>query len=137
MTGKLHLQIHPSAVKEIIIQPISESLSSGRKDVLFSKGAHLKDLKEVRELIYRLQRPGIAPNLVYAHDWKEKDFCLFHNQASCEAVLQIPTYWRHKGVLHSVVGSFKKEEVRVFHQCNLAASTDPIGPSLEDTHIYV
>lgn len=96
MTGKLHLQIHPSAVKEIIIQPISESLSSGRKDVLFSKGAHLKDLKEVRELIYRLQRPGIAPNLVYAHDWKEKDFCLFHNQASCEAVLQIPTYWRHR-----------------------------------------
>ncbi|KAH6661514.1 alpha-ketoglutarate dependent xanthine dioxygenase [Verticillium dahliae] len=38
--------------------------------------------------VHRLQRPGIAPEKVYAHDWEEGDFVIFHN----------------RGVLHSVVG---------------------------------
>lgn len=46
----------------------------------------------------------------------EKDMVLFHN----------------RGVLHTVVGAFKEDQVRAFHQCNLAASDDPIGPSEED-----
>ncbi len=46
----------------------------------------------------------------------EKDLVLFHN----------------RGVLHTVVGAFTKEQVRAFHQCNLAASDDPTGPSVED-----
>ena len=54
-----------------------------------------------------MQRPAIAPEKVYAHDWREGDMCLFHNS----------------GVLHSVVGAFKETDVRIFHQCNLAAST--------------
>jgi alpha-ketoglutarate-dependent taurine dioxygenase len=81
-----------------------------------------------------MQRPAIAPEvslaaflhvkvidiysrqLVYPHDWREKDLVLFHN----------------RGVLHSVVGSFSKDQVRAFHQCNLAASDVPVGPSEED-----
>jgi xanthine dioxygenase len=46
----------------------------------------------------------------------EKDLVIFHN----------------RGVLHTVVGAFKPDQVRAFHQCNLAASDDPTGPSAED-----
>jgi hypothetical protein len=46
----------------------------------------------------------------------EKDLVIFHN----------------RGVLHTVVGAFKPDQVRAFHQCNLAASDDPQGPSKED-----
>ena len=34
--------------------------------------------------------------------------------------------------MHSVVGAFKPDQVRVFHQCNLAASDDPTGPIAAD-----
>lgn len=30
--------------------------------------------------------------------------------------------FHNRGVLHSVVGAFKPEEIRVFKQCNLAGS---------------
>ena len=70
------------------------------------------DLKVVRDMVYRLQRPGIAPDLVYCHDWEEGDLVLFNNQ----------------GTIHSVVGAFAPDEVRVFRQCNLASSTPPEGP---------
>ena len=51
---------------------------------------------------------------------RENDLVLFHN----------------RGLLHSVVGAFKKDQVRAFHQCNLAASDDPLGPSPEDVRKY-
>lgn len=38
--------------------------------------------------------------LVYPHDWEENDLVLFHN----------------RGLLHSVVGAFKPDQVRMFHQ---------------------
>ena len=96
VTGKLAVQIHPSAVRKIHL-----------KD-----GSVIDDLAAVRETVHRLQRPGIAPGLVYAHDWEEGDMVLFHN----------------RGVLHSVVGAFAPEEVRLFRQCNIAASEPPLGP---------
>ncbi len=40
------------------------------------------------------------------------------------------------GVLHTVVGAFTPDQVRAFHQCNLAASDEPVGPSLEDIKTY-
>ncbi|KAK5657700.1 hypothetical protein OQA88_2772 [Cercophora sp. LCS_1] len=94
--GRLAIQIHPSAVRKLHL-----------KD-----GTVIDDLKEVREIVHRIQRPGIAPELVYAHDWEEGDFVLFHN----------------RGVLHSVVGAFAQDEVRLFRQCNVAASEFPLGP---------
>ncbi|EPQ60198.1 Clavaminate synthase-like protein [Gloeophyllum trabeum ATCC 11539] len=118
VTGNLHFQVHPCGVCELLIDPLPEGAK--REGALFPDGAHLKDLKEVRELLYKMQRPAIAPPLVYPHDWRERDLVLFHN----------------RGVLHSVVGAFTKEQVRAFHQCNLAASDDPAGPTPEDVKKY-
>jgi len=97
VTGRLALQIHPSAVRKLHL----------------ADGTVVDNLKEAREIVHRLQRPAIAPKYVYAHDWKEGDFVLFHN----------------RGLLHSVVGAFAEDEVRLFRQCNVAASSFPEGPS--------
>ncbi|KAI0836550.1 Clavaminate synthase-like protein [Hypoxylon sp. FL0890] len=98
VTGKLALQVHPSPARKLHLE----------------NGTVIDDLVQVREILYRLQRPGIAPRMVYAHDWKEGDFVLFHN----------------RGLLHSVVGAFTEDEVRLFRQCNVAASQFPEGPEL-------
>ncbi|CAN8102518.1 unnamed protein product [Discula destructiva] len=97
VTGELALQVHPSAIRKLHL-----------KD-----GTVIDDLKEVRDTVYRLQRPGIAPGKVYCHDWEEGDLVLFHN----------------RGVIHSVVGAFAEDEVRLFRQCNIAASKLPEGPT--------
>ncbi|KAH9914636.1 Clavaminate synthase-like protein [Epithele typhae] len=118
VTGELHFQVHPCGVAELLVDPLPEGAK--REGALYPDGAHLTDLKEVRDLLYKMQRPAIAPNLVYPHDWQEKDLVLFHN----------------RGVLHTVVGAFTPETVRAFHQCNLAASEDPVGPSAEDVKAW-
>lgn len=96
VTGEFALQIHPSAVRRIHL----------------ADGSIIDDLKTVRDIVYRLQRPAISPNYVYPHDWEEGDLVLFNNQ----------------GILHSVVGAFAEDEIRIFRQCNLSASTPPVGP---------
>ncbi|CAM1509754.1 Fc.00g000890.m01.CDS01 [Cosmosporella sp. VM-42] len=96
VTGELALQVHPSAIQKLHL----------------ADGTIIEDLVTVREMVYRLQRPGIAPKMVYPHDWEEGDFVLFHN----------------RGVIHSVVGAFAENEVRLFRQCNIAASSLPEGP---------
>ncbi|KAG5719514.1 putative dioxygenase [Termitomyces sp. T112] len=113
-TGHLHFQVHSCGVAELVVDPLPDD--ANRKGALYPDGAHLTDLEEVRDLLYKMQRPAIAPQLVYPHDWREKDLVIFHNH----------------GILHSVVGALAKDEVRAFHQCNLAASDDPVGPSPED-----
>ncbi|KAF2401474.1 Clavaminate synthase-like protein [Trichodelitschia bisporula] len=99
VTGGLALQVHPSAVRKLHL-----------KD-----GTVIEDLAVVREIVHRLQRPGIAPRFVYAHDWEEGDLVLFHN----------------RGVLHTVVGAFAEDEVRLFRQCNVAATELPVGSGEE------
>lgn len=96
VTGKLALQVHPSAVRKLHLED----------------GSIIDDLKSVRDIVYQLQRPGIAPELVYCHDWEEGDLVLFNNQ----------------GTIHSVVGAFAPDEVRIFRQCNLASNAPPEGP---------
>ncbi|APA06693.1 hypothetical protein SS1G_04722 [Sclerotinia sclerotiorum 1980 UF-70] len=96
VTGNLALQIHPSAIKAIHLP----------------NGEVMTDLKKVRDLVYRLQRPAISPQFVYPHDWVEGDLVLFNNQ----------------GVLHSVVGAFSPGEKRLFRQCNMASSDGVMGP---------
>lgn len=103
--------------------------------------------------MYSMQRPGIAPDLVYTVNWAPNTLALFHN----------------RGTLHSITGAFEKDEVRAFwqvrlsfpllwpllfrplfscsavtdefvlrlSQCNLAASDDVVGPSDEDVAKYV
>lgn len=99
LDGRLAVQVHPSAVRKLHL----------------GDGTVVDDLETVREMVHRIQRPGIAPELVYPHDWEEGDFVLFHN----------------RGVLHSVVGAFAEDEVRLFRQCNVAASMFPLGPEGE------
>ncbi|KZZ98835.1 Taurine catabolism dioxygenase TauD/TfdA [Moelleriella libera RCEF 2490] len=99
VTKRLALQVHPSAVRKLHL-----------KD-----GTVIDNLEEVRDIVHRLQRPGIAPSMVYPHDWQEGDLVLFHN----------------RGLIHSVVGAFAEEEVRLFRQCNIAASHLPVGPGEE------
>lgn len=75
-------------------------------------GSVIDDLEKVREMLYRLQRPAISPRFVYPHDWEEGDLVLFNNH----------------GVMHSIVGAFAENEVRLFRQCNMAASRPPMVP---------
>ncbi|KAH7886292.1 Clavaminate synthase-like protein [Phlebopus sp. FC_14] len=114
VTQELHFQVHPCGAQELIVASLPQGAK--RDGALYPDGAHIKDLGEVRSLLYKMQRPAIAPQLVYPHDWQERDLVLFHN----------------RGVLHSVVGAFKPDQVRAFHQCNLAASDVPAGPEEED-----
>ncbi|GAA5914655.1 TauD/TfdA family dioxygenase [Sporobolomyces salmoneus] len=118
-TGNLHFQCHPSGIQELIVDPLPEGVEA-TADTLYPEGAHLKDLKEVRDLVYSMQRPGIAPELVYVVDWKPNDLALFHN----------------RGVLHSITGAFHPDEKRAFTQCNLASTDVPEGPSFEDVRTY-
>ncbi|KAF8808195.1 Clavaminate synthase-like protein [Phlegmacium glaucopus] len=118
VTGNLHFEVHPCGVKELLVDPLPEGAK--REGALYPDGAVVSDLKEVRGLLYRMQRPAISPSLVYPHDWRENDLVLFHN----------------RGLLHTVVGAFHPDQVRAFHQCNLAASDEPQGPSAEDVKKY-
>ena len=61
MTGDLHFQVHPCGVAELLIDPLPEGAK--RDGALYPDGARLTDLKEVRELLYKMQRPAIAPNV--------------------------------------------------------------------------
>ncbi|CAO3609061.1 unnamed protein product [Mucor hiemalis] len=104
VTKKIHLQVHPSAVEDLIID-----------------GKPVGDLEKVRELLYKIQRPAISPENVFAHEWEDGDFVIFHN----------------RGLLHSVVGSLKDTDKRVFHQCNIASADDPIPATEEDFAPYL
>jgi len=118
ITGDLHFEVHPCGAHEIIVDPLPSG--ANRVGSLYPDGGHIKDLKEVRDLLYKMQRPGISPSLVYPHDWHENDLVVFHN----------------RGVLHTVLGAIKPEQIRAFHQCNLAAPDAPIGPTPEDVKKY-
>ena len=96
--------------------PVTEKLAlqihpSAVRKIHCADGTVIDDLERVRDIVYKLQRPAISPQFVYPHDWEEGDLVLFNN----------------RGVLHSVVGAFKPDEVRIFRQCNLAASEPPVG----------
>jgi alpha-ketoglutarate-dependent taurine dioxygenase len=95
ITNKLALMVYPTAARRLHLKDRTV----------------IDDLKEVREILYKLQRPGIEPQFVYTHDWVEGDLVLFNNH----------------GVMHSVVGAFGREEVRIFRQCNMAGSRAPVG----------
>ncbi|MGC4088062.1 MAG: TauD/TfdA family dioxygenase [Polyangiaceae bacterium] len=77
---------------------------------LIVDGKPVGDLAEVRRLLYELMRPAIAPSRVYAHPWRPGDLVIFNN----------------RGVWHSVVGSLRSNDLRIYHQCNLAGSEGPM-----------
>lgn len=75
--------MHPCGATELLIDALPEGTK--REGALFPDGAHLTDLPAVRDLLYTMQRPAIAPSvrsrlvspypadmsiqLVYPHDW--------------------------------------------------------------------
>jgi hypothetical protein len=61
VTGALHFQVHPCAAQELLIDALPEGAS--RDGALYPDGAHLTDLKEVRDLLYKMQRPAVAPSV--------------------------------------------------------------------------
>lgn len=78
---------------------------------LIVDGEAVGDLDTCRKLLYDVMRPAIAPKYVYAHAWRDGDLVIFHNRA----------LW------HSVVGALRPNDLRIYHQCNLAASEPPLG----------
>ena len=100
VNGKPSLQIHGCCVKDLIID-----------------GQAVGDLSKVRDIVYEIMRPGIAPAYVYTHDWEIGDLVIFSNRS----------------VWHSVVGTLKPDDVRVYHQCNLAGSA-PVIAYNDDVH---
>jgi alpha-ketoglutarate-dependent taurine dioxygenase len=75
-------------------------------------GGHpIGNLAECRKQLYALMRPAIAPSRVYAHAWRPGDLVIFNN----------------RGLWHSVVGSLRADDLRVYHQCNLASGEPPLA----------
>ncbi|KAF8274488.1 hypothetical protein EI94DRAFT_1794268 [Lactarius quietus] len=114
----------PAVVEEkALVFPVTwKNPGVSREGVLHADAAHLMDLKEVRDLLYKMQWPAIAPSLVYPHGWKEEDLVLFHIRGVPYTV--------------AVVGVFKPDQVRAFHRCNLVASSIPVGPTPENVRKF-
>lgn len=62
MTGALHFQVHPCGVQELLVDPLPEG-TTHRQDALYPDGAHITDLQQVRKILYKMQRPAIAPRV--------------------------------------------------------------------------
>ena len=60
VTGGLHYQVHPCGVLALEVAPLPAGATK-TEETLHPDGATLTDLKEIRELVYKMQRPGIAP----------------------------------------------------------------------------
>lgn len=92
ITKKHHLQVHGCCIHKL-------ELPDGT----------VLELDDARKEVYRMMRPAIAPENVYAHDWNKGDLAIFFN----------------RGVWHSVTGQFSEGERRLMHQCNIASGQDP------------
>lgn len=60
-TGELALEVHPCGVLELFVDPLPDGAK--REGALYPDGAHITDLKTVREIVYKIQRPAIAPQV--------------------------------------------------------------------------
>lgn len=60
-TGELSFQVHGCGAAEILIDPLPADAAPKR--ALYPDGAHLMDLEEVRDLLHKMQRPAIAPQV--------------------------------------------------------------------------
>ena len=65
VTGNLHSQVHPCGARGLVVDPLPSGAK--REGAVYPDGGEVTDLKEVREMLYRLQRPGIAPEVSTMH----------------------------------------------------------------------
>ena len=78
------------------------------RDPVTGKIEEIKDLAEVRRIVYSFQKKAMSPEYIYAHAWEEGDLVIFHN----------------KGVWHSITGNLDGVE-RLLWQCTMESSTAP------------
>jgi hypothetical protein len=67
VTGDLHFEVAPCGAAELLVDALPAGAK--REGALHPDGAHITDLKETRELLYKMQRPGIAPNVRQIASW--------------------------------------------------------------------
>jgi len=63
VTGNLHFIVHPCGAKEIIVDPLPKD--GKREGALYPDGIVISGLKEVRDLLYKMQRPAISPSVSF------------------------------------------------------------------------
>ena len=63
VTCNLHFEVHPCGAKEILVDPLPKGAK--REGALYPDGAVISDLKEVRDLLYKMQRPAISPSVSF------------------------------------------------------------------------
>lgn len=61
VTGNLHFEVHACAAMEVLVDPLPEGAK--REGALYPDGAVLTNLKELRGLLYKMQRPAISPSV--------------------------------------------------------------------------
>ena len=61
VTGNLHVQVHPCGAQALHIDPLPAG--ANREGALYPDGGEVTDLAKTREILYSIQRPGIAPEV--------------------------------------------------------------------------
>ena len=89
MTGGLHFQVHPCGVQELFVDPLP--VGAKREGALYPDGAHITDLATVREILYKMQRPAIAPSV------RLPSFCVMIGIDLLAESARIPTRLASKG----------------------------------------
>ncbi|KAJ7708019.1 hypothetical protein B0H16DRAFT_1704090 [Mycena metata] len=83
-----------------------------------------------------IPRPSPRPRLPLFGSVVLKNALLLRNFGERNGVFGLSendlVLFNNGGVMQSVVGALGPEQIRVFHECNLAGSDDPAGPSAED-----
>ncbi|GAA5851566.1 hypothetical protein JCM8547_001134 [Rhodosporidiobolus lusitaniae] len=101
LTGALALQVHAVVARRLFIR---SSPDSDFKVV--------DDVKEVREILYKLQKPFLKPENVLVVPQEEGDLVLWHN----------------RGVRHTAIEYPSSGDTRIMHQIHIAGSDDPGNP---------
>ncbi|KAG4425081.1 hypothetical protein IFR04_001851 [Cadophora malorum] len=98
-TGEKSLQVHGQAAWKLYLKDSPEEPTR-----------FVDDLKEVRQFMDRIMRPAIVPSNIYAHHHSEQDVVLWYNRALWHSITEFPDSYGP----------------RIMHQCNVAASDDPM-----------
>jgi hypothetical protein len=108
VTGALRIQVHPCAIQELLVDPLPEGET--RDDALYPEGAsRLKGNARDAVLFSFLFPFAYRFASWYTPRLEIKDLVLFNSH----------------GVPQTVVGAFKPDQVRAFHQYNLPRSDEP------------
>ena len=150
VTGNLHFQVHPCGVRKLHIDPLPAGAK--KEGALYPDGGEIDDLKEARDLLYKMQRPAIAPEVSFlspshylAHAADGLPGRLGGRRSSAFPQPRQPAQrdWRFqaRGAANVPPGKpsfwlFLSLLAHLWTQCNLASTDEPEGPSAEDVAKY-